>query len=118
LKLTGTDDQTKARQKIAHGQQGFNTVKFNITGVAGLNVEREDIRIEATSERIVHKTREILDRCGEARGPPGGTVFVKGTRFIIGCLRGHDALALGNAGALVLGERVCASLERNNLLLL
>jgi cytochrome c peroxidase len=36
-KLTGTDDQTIARQKIARGQQVFNTVQFNISGVAGLN---------------------------------------------------------------------------------
>jgi cytochrome c peroxidase len=37
LTLTGTDAQTQARQKIARGQQIFNTVQFNISGVAGLN---------------------------------------------------------------------------------
>jgi cytochrome c peroxidase len=47
-KLTGTDDQTKARQKIARGQQVFNTVKFNITGVAGLNDERQQASIPGT----------------------------------------------------------------------
>jgi cytochrome c peroxidase len=37
LKLTGTDAQTQKRQTIARGQQVFNTGKFNISGVAGLN---------------------------------------------------------------------------------
>jgi cytochrome c peroxidase len=36
-KLTGTDPQTQARLALYRGEQVFNTVPFNITGVAGLN---------------------------------------------------------------------------------
>jgi cytochrome c peroxidase len=35
--LSGTDAQTQARQAIYRGQQVFNTVQFQITGVPGLN---------------------------------------------------------------------------------
>jgi hypothetical protein len=35
--LTGSDPQSDARRKIARGQQIFNSVQFNISGVAGLN---------------------------------------------------------------------------------
>jgi cytochrome c peroxidase len=42
--LTGSDPQTQARQKIARGQQVFNSVTFKITGVAGLN----DVQGQAT----------------------------------------------------------------------
>jgi cytochrome c peroxidase len=35
--LTGADPQSDARRKIARGQEVFNTVQFNISGVPGLN---------------------------------------------------------------------------------
>ena len=37
LALPGKDDEAQQRQSIARGEEVFNTTKFNITGVAGLN---------------------------------------------------------------------------------
>jgi cytochrome c peroxidase len=37
LGLNGNGDETRHRESIARGEEVFNTTKFNITGVAGLN---------------------------------------------------------------------------------
>ena len=46
--LTGTDTQTQARQAIFRGQQVFNTVQFQITGVNGLNDAQGQASITGT----------------------------------------------------------------------
>jgi cytochrome c peroxidase len=46
--LTGTDAQSDKRRSIARGQQVFNSVQFNISGVAGLNDELGKNNIRGT----------------------------------------------------------------------
>jgi len=75
LNLTGSDPQTQARLSIARGEKVFNEVKFNITGVAGLNTQgRETIAgncatCHNTPNAGNHSTNVMMDIGVTGAGP-------------------------------------------------
>jgi len=100
--LTGTDTQTQERQAIFRGQQVFNTVQFQITGVAGLNDVQNQPSITGTcgtchnSPNVGNFTSNVMMDTGvtAVNAPNGATsaLDLQGLPiFTVMCTAGPDA---------------------------